>query len=95
MDRMTCDHPVLGLAVLSDGNGGFTPCPALLTAEEAVRYLRLDTLGRKDPAKSLQWYRERALLRATRISNVNFYTRAALDDFLAKMTALTGERRHR
>ncbi len=80
-------------AVLPDGNGGFTLCPALLTEEEAIRYLRLDTLGRKDPSKTLQYYRERGLVKATRISNVNFYTRAALDGFVDTMTALTYERR--
>ncbi len=81
------------VAVLPDGNGGFTPCPALLTEDEAIRYLRLDTLGRKDPSKTLQYYRERGLLKATRISNVNLYTRVALDGFVATMTALTHERR--
>ena len=29
------------LTVLPDGNGGFTPCPELLTEEELVRYLRI------------------------------------------------------
>ena len=68
------DNP-FGFTVLADGNGGFMPCPTLLTEEEAIRYLRLDTLGRKDPSKTLQYYRERGLIKATRISNVNFYTR--------------------
>ena len=79
--------------VLPDGNGGFTPCPNLLTEAEAVLYLRLDTLGRKDPTKTLQYYREKHLLKATRIGNVNFYTRESLDEFLATMTNLTYERR--
>jgi len=83
-----------GMAVLPDGNGGFAPCPALLTEEEAIRYLRLDTLGRKDPGKTLQYYRERGFVRPTRISNVNFYLRGSLDEFLATMTARTYERRH-
>jgi len=87
-------NPAFGLAVLPDGNGGYTPCPALLTEGEAIRYLRLDTLGRKDPSKTLQYYRERGLIKATRISNVNFYTRAALDEFVEEMTALTHERRN-
>ena len=86
------DNP-FGFTVLADGNGGFMPCPTLLTEEEAIRYLRLDTLGRKDPSKTLQYYRERGLIKATRISNVNFYTRASLDSFVATMTALTNERR--
>ena len=78
--------------VLPDGNGGFMPCPKLLTEAEAVLYLRLDTLGRKDPTKTLQYYREKHLLHATRIGNVNFYMRESLDEFLATMTNLTYER---
>ena len=80
-------------AVLPDGNGGFTPCLTLLTEREAIRYVRLDTLGRKNAAKTLQYYRERGLIKATRVSNVNFYLRESLDEFLATMTARTYERR--
>jgi len=80
-------------AVLPDGNGGYTPCPAVLTEAEAVRYLRLDTIGRKDAAKTLQYYRERGLIKPTRLSNVNFYLRSELDMFLATMTARTAERK--
>ena len=94
---MTQPHtnPILGPPVLPDGRGGYTPCPSLLTEEEAIRYLRLDTLGRKDPAKTLQYYRERGLINATRISNVNFYLRSSLDEFLANVTARTYERKGR
>ncbi|HUW19446.1 MAG TPA: hypothetical protein VMW16_09100 [Sedimentisphaerales bacterium] len=73
-------------AVLPDGNGGFAPCPALLTEAEAVRYLRLDTLDLKDPLKTLRYYREQKKLRGTFISNRLFYTRKALDEFLEEMT---------
>ena len=81
------------LSIMSDGRGGYIPVPTLLTEAEALLYLRLDTLGRKDPAKTLQYYREKHLLKATRIGNVNFYTRESLDEFLATMTNLTYERR--
>ena len=91
MSRSTYTHTAP--AVLPDGNGGYTSCPNLLTEAEAVLYLRLDTLGRKDPTKTLQYYREKHLLKATRIGNVNFYTRESLDEFLATMTNLTYERR--
>jgi hypothetical protein len=84
-----------GAAVLPDGNGGFTPCPALLTAEEATRFLRLDTLGRKSPRKSLQYLLELGLLRACRISGTNFYRREALEAFLREQEDRTGERRRR
>ena len=82
-----------GMAVLPDGNGGFTPCPALLTEAEAILYLRIDRLGRKDPAATMRYYRERNLLKATRIGGTNFYRREALDAFLVEMENRTYERR--
>jgi len=72
-------------AVLSDGNGGYGPCPELLTAEEAARYLRLD--GQKaNSAKTLQYYREKKKLRPTKIGKHVFYSRRELDNFIQTMT---------
>ena len=34
------------LSVLSDGNGGFTPCPELLTEEELVCFLRIPEVSK-------------------------------------------------
>ena len=35
--------------VLPDGNGGFTPCPTLLTEDELIRFLRIpETSKAKD-----------------------------------------------
>ena len=42
-----------------------------------------------------KYYRSKGHLRATRIGNVNFYTRESLGDFLKTMTNLTYERRKR
>lgn len=72
---------------------GIMPPLKLLTEEEAILYLRLDTLNRKNPAKTLQWYREKNLIKPTRISNVNFYTQKSLDAFIDEMTMLTQERK--
>ena len=91
MNTTLSTNPAQTVAVLPDGHGGYTPCPTLLTEAEAIRYLRLDTLGRKRPARTLQYYRERGMIRPTRISNVNLYTRESLDTFLATMTELTNE----
>ncbi len=33
-------------AVLPDGNGGFTPCPALLTEDELIRLLRIPEISK-------------------------------------------------
>lgn len=37
--------------VLSNGNGGFVPCPELMTQEELIRYLRIPEISSSaDPA---------------------------------------------
>lgn len=82
-------------AVLPNSEGGHEPCPHLLTEAQAIRYLRIDTLKVKNPAKTLERYRALGHLKATRIGNVNFYTIESLDEFLATMTNLTYERRKR
>ena len=33
-------------AVLPDGNGGFTPCPELLTEEELIAFLRIPEVSK-------------------------------------------------
>jgi hypothetical protein len=72
--------------VLPDGNGGFAPCPELLTEDEAIRYLRLDIDGPTKPENTLRYYREKKKLKGTRIGKRVLYTRKALDEFLEKMT---------
>lgn len=72
-------------AVLPDGKGGYTPCPELLTEAEAIRYLRLDTVGHKCPANTLRYYRGKHLLKATRIGKAVLYGRKELDRFIERM----------
>ena len=71
-------------AVPPDGDGGFTPCPALLTENEAIRYLRLDVDSSTDAHKTLKYYRDKGLLIAIRVGKKNRYRRADLADFLAQ-----------
>lgn len=73
-------------AVLPDGNDGFTPCPELLTEDEAIRYLRLDILGPAKPENTLRYYREKKKLKATKIGKKLRYSRKALNDFIEKMS---------
>ena len=35
----------MGMEVLPDGNGGLVPCPALLTEEELIRFLRIPAVS--------------------------------------------------
>jgi len=72
------------VSVLSDGIGGFTPCPEVRTEEEAIRYLRLD--GDRNPARTLKYYREKGLLKATNIGRHLLYRRVELDKFLELKT---------
>ena len=62
------------------------PCPELLTEGEAIRYLRLDTVGIAKPAESLRYYREKGVLRATQVSKRLFYRRVELDRLLDRLT---------
>ena len=62
------------------------PCPELLTENETIRYLRLDTINISDPSATLRRYRERRLLRGTQISKRIFYRRAELDHFIERVT---------
>ena len=71
-------------AVLPDGNGGSTPCPELLTEDEVIRYLRLDTDDSTDPKKTLKYYRDRGQLIAIKVGRRNRYRRQDLEKFLTE-----------
>ncbi len=72
-------------AILPDGNGGFTPCPELLTEDEAIRYLRLDIDGPHNPNGTLKYYRDQGVLRAVRIGRNLRYPRKELDLMVEKL----------
>ena len=72
-------------SILPDGNGGYTPCPEVLTEDEAIRYLRIDK-QKADPFKTLRYYREKRKLRATKIGNNLLLSRKELDRFIEVMT---------
>lgn len=59
-----------------------TPCPDLLTADEAVRYLRLDETGVSNPKRTLDRYREAGLVEGRRIGRCVVYRREDLDKFV-------------
>lgn len=65
------------------------PVPEVLTEEEAINFLRIDTIGVKNPSTTLRYYREEGLLEATRISKKLFYTKQQLLQFLQMQTELT------
>ncbi len=63
-----------------------TPCPELLIEEEAIRYLRLDVSGVKNPGQTLGRYRGMGLLRGTQVGRLVLYRRVELERFLEKQT---------
>lgn len=74
---------------LQELSGSFRPGdpnPDLLTPDEAVRYLRLDTIDIKNPKQSLDQYRKAGLLKGTQVSKRVFYMRNELDAFLLRRT---------
>jgi hypothetical protein len=62
------------------------PCPDLLTEEEAIRYLRLDTINIKNPADTLKRYRDLGHLCGTQLSKRVFYLKSELDNLLKNLT---------
>ncbi len=64
-----------------------TPVPDLLTEEEATKFLRLDTEQLKDPSNTLKYYREKGLLRPTRVGKTNKYLKKELLHFLDLLTS--------
>lgn len=62
------------------------PCPELLTAEEAIRYLRLDETNVSDPERSLKYYRETWGLRGTQLGKKLRYRRIELDRLIERLT---------
>ena len=61
------------------------PAPSVLTAEEAVVFLRLDQTNIKNPVQTLRYYRERGLLRGIKIGLKLRYRLTDLLDFLERL----------
>ena len=84
--RPTKFQQLMTPVVLPDGNGGFTPCPELLTEEEAIRFLRLDGINAENPANTLRYYRKKGFLRATQVGKCIRYRRIELEKLLERLT---------
>lgn len=77
-------HIPVPLAILPGDWPGL--CPELLTEDEAIRYLRLDVDGPKKPKLTLRYYREKGLLRGTKVGRRMRYRRVELDRLLENLT---------
>ena len=84
--------PILPGRFERDGDGRLVQvepdrvCPELLTAVEAIRYLRLDETEVEDPERTLRYYRAKRGLRATQVGRRLRYRRVELDQLLERLT---------
>ena len=81
-------HAIRGMAVaMPDGNGGFTPCPELLTEDELVLFLRIGEISnsrdRHNVIEHLKRYRD---LPRIRICNKVLYPTQAIRRWIEQET---------
>lgn len=76
-----------GPSFMPDGK----PVPELLTEEETIIFLRLDCDGPANPSQTLKYYRDKGLLRPTRIGKYNRYSKRELLNFIDLMTDRTSK----
>jgi len=69
-----------------------SPVPELLTEEETICFLRLDTNGPVHPEHTLKYYRDKGLLRPTRVGRKLRYQKKELLRFLDAVTNRTNKR---
>jgi hypothetical protein len=74
------------LVYMTDGNGGTQPAPYVLTDQELIAFLRLDTMALKKPLNTLKYYRGEGLLRSTRLSKGHVTTLPEAVRFLGTLT---------
>ena len=92
MNSIIVHQPILPGRIRRDEHGNVVetvlpqPCPELLTAEEAIRYLRLDETEVRDAERTLKYYREKRGLRATQVGRRIRYRRIELDRLLDRLT---------
>ena len=73
------------LAVLPDGNGGFTPCPELLTEKELIAFLRIPEISNsKDYHNVIEHLKRVRCLPRIHICRKALYPRKAILEWLEK-----------
>jgi len=59
---------------MSDGKGGWMPTPEILTEDETLRFLRMDSIDIKHPTETLRYYRTKYGLRGVQIGKALRFT---------------------
>ena len=77
-----CDKHFAFMPLMPDG----TPVPEVMLENELIRFLRLRELGIKNPHNTLRYYREKDILKPTRIGRRNVYTIQSALEFKEKLT---------
>lgn len=76
-------------AVLPDGNGGFTPCPGLLTEEELIVFLRIPEISKsKDYHNVIENLKRVHRLPRVHICGKTLYPRDAIKEWIKKKTTI-------
>ena len=68
------------------------PVPEVLVKRELIELLRLDEDGPKDPALTIQYYRDKGLLKGVRIGKRIRYSKTEVIKFLEKQTEWTNRK---
>ena len=76
------------LCFMPDGS----PVPEVMTKEDVIKFLRIDTGRTASPHLTLQYYREKNLLRGTQIGRNLRYTKQEVLNFLLRQTEQTNKR---
>ena len=84
----TNNNNYITLSYFPDGR----PVPEVLTEPELIELLRLNEDGPKDPALTIQYYRDKGLLRGVRIGKRIRYTKQEVMKFLGKQTDWTNRK---
>ena len=74
-------------AVLPDGNGGFTPCPELLTEEELIVFLRIPKISKsQDYHNVIENLKRMHDLPRIHICGKPLYPREAINEWIKNKT---------
>jgi len=69
------------------------PVPLVLDDEDLIKLLRLENQNEKNAKWTLKYYRDKGLLKGTRLGKKIRYTRDEIVKFLERQTAETNKRR--
>ena len=85
--KITTGQLLITTAVLPGGNGGFTPCPELMTEDEIFQFLRIPEISHsKDYHNVIEHLKRYRSLPRIHICNKALYPKKAILDWLEKET---------